>query len=190
MAISFPFAQQSSLQPIDSHIGNSLTIIGSVRSAGDPNISNDLTILGDLSTTGSVTLDGVVEGNIYCTALIIMANGRVNGDIVAIQEVIVKGKVAGTIRSRRVMLQSSAKVVGDIFYHWIGIEMGAHHDGLLHRPEYEHVCDKPDSPTPGNEDNSEAACNTAKIGEPTQRATVIEAPNRRQREPVPCCTPD
>ncbi len=162
MAIPFPIAQQSSLQPSDTHCGNSLTIIGSVCSAGDPNISKDLTILGDLSTTGSVTVDGVVEGNIYCTSLIITANGRVNGGIVAIQDVVVRGKVTGAIRSRRVLLKSSARVEGDIFYQRIGIEMGAHHDGMLHRTGDEHVCDEPNSPTLGNEDSYETAWDTAK----------------------------
>ena len=132
--------QPSSLQSIDSH----------------------LTILGDLSTTGSITVDGVIEGNIYCTSLIIMANGRVNGDIVALRDVFVQGKVTGAIRSRLVMLTSSARVEADIFYERIGIEMGAHHDGTLHRTEDEHVCDEPNSPTPGNEDTSEATCDTVK----------------------------
>ena len=79
------------------------------------NISNDLTIIGDVSSWGSVTLDGDIEGNIYCTSLIVTANGSVNGEIIANQEVVVQGMVKGTIHARRVMLQSSAKVEGDIF---------------------------------------------------------------------------
>jgi len=166
-------AEQFSLQQIasnlsahpahDSNNSNSLTIIGSAHSAGDPNISTEQTILGDLSTSGIVRLDGVIEGNIYCTSLIIMVNGRVNGGIVANQEVIVQGKVTGSIRSPSVMLQSSAKVEGDILYQRIGIEMGARHDGMLHRTEDEHVSSEPNSPTPGKQDNSEATCNTTKI---------------------------
>ena len=96
--------QPSSLQSIDSH----------------------LTILGDLSTTGSITVDGVIEGNIYCTSLIIMANGRVNGDIVALRDVFVQGKVTGAICSRLVMPTSSARVDADIFYERIGIERAPH----------------------------------------------------------------
>ena len=196
MTIPSPFAQQSSWQPIapnlsvrsagDQHIGNSLTIIGSVHSLGDPNISNDQTLLGDLSTTGSVTLDGVIEGNIYCTSLIIMANGRVNGGIVALQDVIVQGKVTGAIRSRRVMLKSSAKVEGDIFYQRIGIDMGAHHDGMLHRTEYEHVCDEPSSPTLSNEDNSDERQTKASSnrGEPNRRFSMHDHEQKRYREDV------
>ena len=75
MATPLPFSQQSNFQPIAPNL--------SVHSAGDSNISNDLTIIGDVSSSGSVTLDGVIEGNIYCTSLIVTANGRVNGGIVA-----------------------------------------------------------------------------------------------------------
>ena len=135
MATSFPFAQQFELnlseQPTgDSDIIDDLTIIGSVHSV---NISDDLTIIGDVSSSGSVTLAGVIEGNLHCTSLIVTPNGRVNGDIVANQEVTVQGKVTGTIRARHVMLRSTAKVEGDIFYHGVGIELGACYDGRLRR---------------------------------------------------------
>jgi cytoskeletal protein CcmA (bactofilin family) len=115
MATPFPHAQPSNLSPIAA--GRS-----SVHSTGDSNISNDLTIIGDVSSKGSVTLDGTIEGNIYCTSLVVTANGRINGGIVANQEVTVQGQVKGTIRGRRVMLQSSAKVEGDIFHQGIGID--------------------------------------------------------------------
>jgi len=143
MATPLPFSQQSNLQPIAPNL--------SVHSAGDSNISNDLTIIGDVSSSGSVTLDGVIEGNIYCTSLIVTVNGRVNGGIVANQEVTVQGKVTGTIRGRRVMLQSSAKVEGDIFHQGIGIEMGTRYDGTLRWTEEEHVFDDPSFPAPANQ---------------------------------------
>lgn len=178
MATSFPFSEQRSLQPIapnlsllsqgEPHSSNSLTIVGNVHSTGDSNISKDLTILGDLSSSGSVTIDGVIEGNIYCTSLIIMANGRVNGAIVAVQQVIVRGKVTGAIRSRRVILQSCAKVEGDIFYQRVGIEMGAHHDGVLRRTEDDNVLGEPNSRTPGEQGASEANCDSARIEDPPE----------------------
>src|SRR6202000_2074713 len=107
------------------------------------NISSDLTIIGDVSSTGSVTLDGAIEGNIYCTPLNVSATGRVNGGIVANQEVVVQGKVTGSIRGRRVMLQASAKVEGDIFHQGIGIEMGTRYDGTLRWPEDDKPFDEP-----------------------------------------------
>ena len=122
----------------------------SAKPKSDSNISNDLTIIGDVSSKGSVTLDGTIEGNIYCTSLIVTANGRINGGIVANQEVTVQGQVSGTIRGRRVMLQSSAKVEGDIFHQGIGIEMGTRYDGTLRWTEDEHVFDEPSFSAPAN----------------------------------------
>ena len=107
------------------------------------NISNDLTIIGNVTSTGSVRLDGEVEGNIYCTSLIVTENGRVHGGIVANQEVTVLGRVNGTIRGRRVMLQASAQVEGDIFHQGIGIEMGTRYDGTLRWTEDTNAFDEP-----------------------------------------------
>jgi cytoskeletal protein CcmA (bactofilin family) len=137
MATPFPLA--SNLSPVSAS--------RSVHSTGDSNISNDLTIIGDVSSKGSVTLDGAIEGNIYCTSLIVTANGRVNGGIVANQEVTVQGQVKGTIRGRRVMLQSSAKVEGDIFHQGIGIEMGTRYDGTLRWTQDDHAFNEPMSPS-------------------------------------------
>src|SRR5271165_5048635 len=138
MAPPFPLTQPTNLMPVAAG--------RSVHSTGDSNISNDLTIIGDVTSKGSVTLDGVIEGNIYCTSLIVTTNGRVNGGIVANQEVTVQGQVHGTIRGRRVMLQSSAKVEGDIFHQGIGIEMGTRYDGTLRWTEDEHAFDEPHYP--------------------------------------------
>ena len=121
-----------------------------VHSTGDSNISSDLTIIGNVSSKGSVTLDGTIEGNIYCTSLIVTGNGRINGGIVANQEVTVQGQVKGTIRGRRVMLQASAKVEGDIFHQGIGIEMGTRYDGTLRWTEDEHAFTEPQFPARAN----------------------------------------
>jgi cytoskeletal protein CcmA (bactofilin family) len=146
MATPFPLAQPSNL--------TSVAVGRSVHSSGDSNISNDLTIIGDVSSKGSVTLDGTIEGNIYCTSLIVTANGRINGGIVANQEVTVQGQVSGTIRGRRVMLQSSAKVEGDIFHQGIGIEMGTRYDGTLRWTEDEHAFNEPHAPSSRKTDDS------------------------------------
>jgi cytoskeletal protein CcmA (bactofilin family) len=54
-----------------------------VHSTGDSNISSDLIIIGNVSSTGSVTLDGTIEGNVYCTSIVVTANGSVSGGIIA-----------------------------------------------------------------------------------------------------------
>lgn len=134
MAAPFPLQQPTNLAPLSG---------GRPQGAAESNISNDLTIIGNVTSTGSVRLDGSIEGNIFCTSLIVTENGRVNGGIVANQEVTVLGRVNGTIRGRRVMLQSSAHVEGDIFHQGIGIEMGTRYDGTLRWTEDGTAFDEP-----------------------------------------------
>jgi cytoskeletal protein CcmA (bactofilin family) len=117
----------------------------SVNSKSGSTINSELTIIGDVASTGSLILDGTIEGNVYCTSMVVTTNGRINGGIVANHEVTVLGQVTGTIRGRRVMLQSSAKVAGDIFHQGIGIEMGTRYDGTLRWTEDERAFDKPHS---------------------------------------------
>jgi cytoskeletal protein CcmA (bactofilin family) len=134
MAAPFPLQQPTNLAPLSA---------GRPQGASESNISNDLTIIGNVTSTGSVRLDGAIDGNIFCTSLIVTENGRVNGGIVAKQEVTVLGRVNGTIRGRRVMLQSSAHVEGDIFHQGIGIEMGTRYDGTLRWTEDQTAFEEP-----------------------------------------------
>lgn len=134
MATPFPLQQPTNLTPLSA---------GRPQSSTESNISNDLTIIGDVTSKGSVKLDGTIEGNIYCTSLVVTENGRVNGGIIANQEVTILGRVNGTIRGRRVMLQSTANVEGDIFHQGIGIEMGTRYDGTLRWTEDSSVFDEP-----------------------------------------------
>ena len=199
MATSFPFAQQFELNLSEQHTGDSdiiddLTIFGSVHSANiiddltiigslhSANISDDLTIIGDVSSSGSVTLEGVIEGNLHCTSLIVTPNGRVNGDIVANQEVTVQGKVTGTIRARHVMLRSSAKVEGDIFCHGIGIEMGACYDGRLRRTE---ELDEADFATPEQDDSEKGTCKTTKKRDQPKEPQAQKRPTAGDESPSP-----
>lgn len=93
-------------------------------------ISSDLTIIGNVTSNGNVKLDGTIQGDMYCSSLVVSENGEIKGGIVA-NDVVVLGKVNGSIRGKRVMLHSSAKVEGDIFHQGIGIEMGTRYDGTL-----------------------------------------------------------
>lgn len=167
METPFSLAQPSAPKPLESNTG--------ARSKGDSTISNDLTIIGDVSTSGSVTLDGIIEGNIYCTSLTVTKNGRVKGGVVANQEVTVHGTVTGSIRGRRVRLQSTAKVEGDIFHQGIGIEMGTRYDGTLRWTEDEHVFNEHQGPAAGESkknDPHESPVSAWKAPEPPAAKTA------------------
>jgi cytoskeletal protein CcmA (bactofilin family) len=93
-------------------------------------IGPDLKITGNVISRGRVRLEGVIEGDMRCSSLVVSQSGTITGGIVA-SEVAVYGRVAGTIKGQRVNLYASAHVEGDITHQGIGVEMGTHYDGRL-----------------------------------------------------------
>jgi cytoskeletal protein CcmA (bactofilin family) len=78
-------------------------------------IDNALTISGDISTTGTIRVDGRVEGALHrADTLIIGASGVVIGSIEA-REVVIGGELCGNLTvSERVEIQATATIRGDI----------------------------------------------------------------------------
>ncbi len=97
-------------------------------------IGTDLTVTGNVISKGEVQVDGVIQGDINCTSLIVGEKAQITGGIVA-EDVVVRGSVKGSIRGVRVTLQSTSKVDGDIFHKSIAIEQGAYFEGKSRRSE-------------------------------------------------------
>ncbi len=95
-------------------------------------IGPDLTITGNLISKGEVQVDGIVEGDIHGSHVVIGETATISGGVVA-DEVVVRGHVVGTIRSKRVMLQATSQVEGDIFHQSLSIEQGALFEGKSRR---------------------------------------------------------
>ncbi len=100
-------------------------------------IGSDLTISGQslrIVTRGTLQVDGIVEGDVIGSEVIIGEKGHVTG-IVSGESIIVRGRVSGTIRGVSVALVSGAHVEGDVHHHQLSVEQGAHLDGRVRRPE-------------------------------------------------------
>ncbi|MBS0269688.1 MAG: polymer-forming cytoskeletal protein [Proteobacteria bacterium] len=95
-------------------------------------IGADLTITGNLICKGEVQVDGIVEGDIQGSNVVVGENATVTGSISG-EEVIVRGHVVGSVRGRRVMLQTTSQVEGDIFHQSLSIEQGALFEGKSRR---------------------------------------------------------
>jgi cytoskeletal protein CcmA (bactofilin family) len=95
-------------------------------------IGADLTISGNLACNGEVQVDGIVEGDIQGSNVVIGEGATVTGSIAA-DEVIVRGHVIGSVHGRRVMLQTTSQVEGDIFHQSLSIEQGAMFEGKSRR---------------------------------------------------------
>lgn len=95
-------------------------------------ISADLTITGDLVSSGEIQVDGSIEGDIRCKALVIGVDGAVTGEIEA-DSVRLHGKVTGQVRAKTVFLAATAHMIGDITHESLAIEPGAFMEGHCRR---------------------------------------------------------
>lgn len=95
-------------------------------------IGPDLTITGNLISKGEVQVDGIVEGDIHGSHVVVGETATISGGIIA-EEVVIRGHVVGSVRSKRVMLQATSQVEGDIYHQSLSIEQGAMFEGKSRR---------------------------------------------------------
>jgi cytoskeletal protein CcmA (bactofilin family) len=91
-------------------------------------IAEGLKIVGSVTAEGLVEVNGQIEGDLYCTSLIISPQASISGGVQA-ERVVVNGRVEGPIHGGEVVLKSHAYVVGDIEHETLAIESGAYFDG-------------------------------------------------------------
>ena len=78
-------------------------------------IARDDVVRGRLVCSGTVLLEGVLEGDVACARLEVGADGRLLGNVAA-DEVIVDGEIIGNARARRIWLRSGALVEGNLWH--------------------------------------------------------------------------
>lgn len=128
------------IQPITTPAESSAAFPARPFLAAGPRVSDrtvsmigpDLTITGNLISKGEVQVDGIVEGDIHGSNVVVGETATITGGIIA-DEVVVRGHVVGTIRSKRVMLQATSQVEGDIYHQSLSIEQGALFEGKSRR---------------------------------------------------------
>lgn len=93
-------------------------------------ISRGVKIEGKLSCSGSIRLDGEVQGDISSQSTVIVGeNGKVNGQINA-ESITIGGRVTGTIKAKdKVVLEAKANLKGDIITKLMMVEAGAIFNG-------------------------------------------------------------
>lgn len=96
-------------------------------------IAAGTTVEGDITSSGDIRIDGLLNGNIQCTAKVIIGSqGQVKGDITG-QQADIMGKVNGTIRVKELlMLKGGSNVTGNIFASKLSIEPSANFNGQCH----------------------------------------------------------
>ena len=101
----------------------------SMKAAGVPSIiSADVVLRGNINSAGEIQLDGVLEGDMKASTLIVGEKASVKGEI-ACESVIIRGRVEGGIRAKQVALAATAHIMGDILHSSLSVESGAHFEG-------------------------------------------------------------
>ena len=100
---------------------------------GRSHIGETMQFEGDLRSSGSLDVAGLVNGNIFVSAMIITEAGSVRGSIEA-ANIEVNGHVEGKISADVIVIGRSAVIKGDIFFkNTLKTEEGAVIDGYIKR---------------------------------------------------------
>lgn len=93
-------------------------------------VSNGTRFEGKITSSGSLRVDGQVNGDIVLTGdLVIGANGEITGNVEA-QTVTVGGKITGNINVKnKLVFENKARIKGDIRASKLVIDEGATFDG-------------------------------------------------------------
>lgn len=106
---------------------------GAVRSAGALSfIGGDVTITGNIGGEGNLHIDGRVDGDIACGAIIVGSSGQVTGNITA-TDAKIAGTINGTVAANTLTIESTARINGDLSYDSVSVETGAQVEGRVKR---------------------------------------------------------
>ena len=100
-----------------------ISLDSAIPVSGASIIASGTTLKGDITSTGDIRIDGTLNGNINCTAKVVIgANGIVEGDITG-QQADIMGKVNGTIKVKELLqLKGGSTLSGNIYASKLQIE--------------------------------------------------------------------
>ena len=90
----------------------------------------DLAIKGDLTARADLHIDGTVEGDIACAALVQGESSTIAGTVTA-ESARLAGTIRGAIHAGALVVLKTARIEGDVTYDTLTIEQGARVDGRL-----------------------------------------------------------
>ena len=100
---------------------------------GVPSIlSKDLKICGNLESVGELQIDGLVEGDVSGTSIVLGESGQISGNLRG-ELVRIAGQISGGVDASKVELDKTGKVLGDIRHDVLSIASGAYVVGKVMR---------------------------------------------------------
>jgi cytoskeletal protein CcmA (bactofilin family) len=88
-------------------------------------ISSEVEITGTIKSSGSIRIDGKLEGELHCTGdAVIGKSAQIKGNMV-VSSATIEGAVQGNVSAKdRIEMKSSARVTGDIRAKRLSVEDG------------------------------------------------------------------
>lgn len=102
----------------------------SINSSSFSMLGGDTVISGDISASADLHVDGSVNGDISCKALIQGEGSEITGAVRS-ESVRVAGLIRGSVSAREVVILKTARIEGDVSYDTLTIEQGARLEGRL-----------------------------------------------------------
>ncbi|MHC9417025.1 bactofilin family protein [Sphingomonas citri] len=91
-------------------------------------IGGDVVVTGNVSATVDIHIDGRIDGDLECAALVQGAESVICGNIVA-KSARIAGQVEGSINADNLVIERSARIFGDCRYGTLAVENGAQVEG-------------------------------------------------------------
>lgn len=90
----------------------------------------DIVVKGDVTAIADLHIDGSIEGDISCDALVQGSSSTIEGGVRA-NSARLSGTVKGAINVSQLVILSTARIHGDVTYDALTIEQGAQVEGRL-----------------------------------------------------------
>ena len=121
--------------PKEPHQKKSVSIFPGSEFEDSPSpslLGKEIKIIGKITSKGALQLDGVLEGEIKASKLVIEKSAKVVGSVTS-EDLVIRGRIIGPVFGKKVRFGSSARVEGDTFHETIAIEDGAYYEGSIKR---------------------------------------------------------
>jgi cytoskeletal protein CcmA (bactofilin family) len=93
-------------------------------------IGGDVVITGNVEASVDLHIDGRIEGDISCAALVQGSESRIKGHVSA-KSARIGGLIEGSITAEELIVEASARITGDVTYDVISIATGGQIDGKM-----------------------------------------------------------
>ncbi len=116
-------------------------------------ISNGVKIEGKVTSTGSIRVDGTLQGDLNAKGNVSVGEqGKIKGEVIA-NIVTIGGNVVGTVNAKeKLVLETKCVLNGDVITKVLVIEAGAKFDGKSNMGDVRKVS-SPDIPTKFKDEN-------------------------------------